>query len=135
MEGETRTATPGTTVKLDPYDVRRLVAGEDEPLRVIWIRWAPGGDQAYVSAGYYMTGANMHLQPRQANMPEDYLFWGAVHRSTPVSEPTSDFTLPGAGTSAGRARVRLQRWREDLGGCETSTPTCRVGDMRVGSRG
>ncbi len=122
VEGETRTATPGTTVKLDPYDVRRLVAGEDEPLRVIWIRWAPGGDQAYVSAGYYMTGANMHLQPRQADMPEDYLFWGAVHRSTPVSEPTSNFARPGPGTSAGRARVRLQGWREDLGGMRDLYP-------------
>ena len=87
VEGETRTATPGTTAKLAPYGVRRLHAQGDEPLRVLWIRWAPGGDQTYIDAGYYLTGANMHLQPAQSTLPEDYLFWDAIYRSAAVADP------------------------------------------------
>lgn len=76
VDGERWRATPGTTAKLEPYVVRRVKAGGDEPLRWLWIRWAPGGDQAYVDAGYYLTGANQHLQPVQADFGPDYLFWG-----------------------------------------------------------
>ncbi len=115
VEGETRTATPGTTAKLDPYDVRRLQALGDEPLRLLWIRWAPGGDQAYIDAGYYLTGANMHLQPAQSDMPDDYLFWGAVHRSDPVAPPASAAAAPAPGSAAAAASAALADHRDALG--------------------
>ena len=70
--------TTGSTVKLEPYVPRSVLAADDMALRMLWIRWAPGGDQAYVDAGYYLTGANQHIQPAQANFKPGYLFWGEV---------------------------------------------------------
>ena len=76
VDGERWRVTPGTTAKLEPYAMRRVTAGAGEPLRWLWIRWAPGGDQAYVDAGYYLTGANQHVQPSQADFAPGYQFWG-----------------------------------------------------------
>jgi quercetin dioxygenase-like cupin family protein len=115
VEGETRTATPGTTAKLAAYDVRRLHAQGDAPLCVLWIRWAPGGDQAYIDAGYYLTGANMHLQPAQSTLPEDYLFWDAIYRSVVVADPVSTAAAPAPGSAAEAAVAELARRRKALG--------------------
>lgn len=76
IDGERWRVTPGTTAKLEPYAVRRVVADDGEPLRWLWIRWAPGGDQSYIDAGYYLTGANQHVQPAQAHFRDGYQFWG-----------------------------------------------------------
>ncbi len=76
--GEASWVTTGSTVKLEPWAARRVEADTEEPLRIVWIRWAPGGDPRYIDAGYYLTGANQHRQPAQANFEEGYLFWGPV---------------------------------------------------------
>ena len=82
-EGIRTEITPGTTVKLDPYDVRRLEASSDAPLRILWFRWAPDGDQRYLSAGYYLTGANQHIQPTQSMLPETFHYWGKPYKNSP----------------------------------------------------
>jgi quercetin dioxygenase-like cupin family protein len=115
VEGRTQTATPGTTVKLDPYDVRRVVATSATPLRILWIRWAPHGDQAYLAAGYYLTGANQHVQPQQAALAEDYQYWGALYATEPVSTPTLPMIEPEDGTVYAAQREALQALREELG--------------------
>ena len=85
-EGIRTEITPGTTVKLDPYDVRRLEATSEAPLRILWFRWAPDGDQRYLSAGYYLTGANQHIQPTQSMLPETFHYWGKPYKnSLPVA--------------------------------------------------
>ena len=88
IEGESWLAESGTTAKLEPYDERRMAAVGDEPFRLLWIRWAPGGDQSYIDAGYYLTGANAHIQPDQADMPDDYAFWHADYAASPRERPT-----------------------------------------------
>ncbi|MGB0906066.1 MAG: cupin domain-containing protein [Maricaulaceae bacterium] len=94
IEQQSWAVTPGTTAKVEPYDVRRLSASKDGPLKVIWIRWAPGGDQKYRSAGYYLTGANQHVQPKSANMPEDYQFYGQDHSPSNSSAVNSEWMSP-----------------------------------------
>lgn len=87
---ESAHVTTGSTVKLEPYVVRSLEASAEEPLRLLWIRWAPGGDQAYVDAGYYLTGANQHIQPEQAKFEDDYLFWGGVDEAYGLVEAAAN---------------------------------------------
>ena len=89
VEGQTQTVTPGATVKLHPYDVRRVYASTDESLKLIWVRWAPNGDQRYIAAGYYLTGANQHIQPIEATLPPDYQFWGEGLATVAIPEPSS----------------------------------------------
>ena len=81
--------TTGGTVRLAPYAERRLQASSDAALRLLWIRWAPGGDQAYVDAGYYLTGANQHVQPEQANLPWDYQLWGEAFENEALEAPST----------------------------------------------
>lgn len=94
VEGRTQSVSPGTTVKLNPYDVRRVYAAAGEPLRIVWIRWAPNGDQRYLSAGYYLTGANQHIQPKQAVLPQGYQYWGERGRSEVINVPSVAIALP-----------------------------------------
>lgn len=115
VEGVTQTATPGTTVKLNPYDVRRAVATGDEPLRWLWIRWAPDGDQAFIDAGYYLTGANQHVQPTEATMPADYAFWNARYETAPVASPASPAATAAEGSVFAEAAVQLEERRRALG--------------------
>jgi quercetin dioxygenase-like cupin family protein len=115
VEGETERVSPGATVKLEPYAIRRLAASEQQALRVLWIRWAPGGDQAYIDAGYYLTGANQHLQPRQATMPDGYLFWGKAFDSERVSEPGAAVVPAEEGSFFERSAVALDAVRASLG--------------------
>lgn len=68
-------AYPGTSVRLDPLEPRRIEAGTDAPLRLLWFRFAPGGEQRYLDFGYYLTGSNFHAQPLEATMPADYQHW------------------------------------------------------------
>lgn len=97
VEGQAFRITRGATIKLEPYAQRRIVAADDAALRLLWIRWAPGGDQAYIDSGYYLTGANQHLQPAQADFSEGYQFWGEPDtESGPV-----DSSRPAAMTSVG----------------------------------
>ena len=46
VDGETRRVGPGTTLYHAPYADRRWVTVSEEPLRVVWARWAPDGDRA-----------------------------------------------------------------------------------------
>jgi quercetin dioxygenase-like cupin family protein len=115
VEGETQLAEPGTTVKLAPYDTRRVAAVGDTPFRLLWIRWAPDGDQAYIDAGYYLTGANQHNQPESADMPMDYSFWGAEYGVSPLHEPTLAVSPPVDGEHSGAAARGLAHARSALG--------------------
>jgi len=90
IEDESRAVTPGSTVKINPFDVRRLQTTSAEPLKVLWVRWAPGGDQQYIAAGYYLTGANQHIQPKVARLATDFKYWG----ETPLRADTQ--SLPAA---------------------------------------
>jgi quercetin dioxygenase-like cupin family protein len=115
VEGETWRLTPGATVKLHPYDVRRLRASPSVPLRLLWIRWAPGGDQAYIDAGYYLTGANQHIQPKQADLPEDYLFWDQVFENEALEQPSGPLLDPPPGSVYARSARALDGARRALG--------------------
>jgi quercetin dioxygenase-like cupin family protein len=114
-EGETQRVEIGSTVKLEPYDVRRVQATGDAPLKLLWIRWAPGGDQSYLAAGYYLTGANAHIQPDQADMPGDYLFWDAVYATTPVDAPATPVAEGAAGSFYAAQASALANGRQSLG--------------------
>ena len=126
VEGETERVSPGATVKLEPYVIRRLAASEKEALRVLWIRWAPGGDQAYIDAGYYLTGANQHLQPRQATMPDGYLFWGQVFETEVVSEPSATVVSAREGSFFESSAVALDAARASLGAVRELYPDVTV---------
>ena len=122
VEGETQTATPGTTVKLDPYDVRRASASGDEALRMLWVRWAPNGDQAFIDAGYYLTGANQHIQPADADLPRDYLFWDATFTTDVVDTPARSEAPAAEGSVYARARADLAERRAGLGAARDPYP-------------
>ena len=47
----------------------------EEPLKILWFSWAPAGDKSYLESGYYLTGSNIHQQPIQAVLPNDFNFW------------------------------------------------------------
>lgn len=113
VDEESWRVTPGAKVKLEPYAVRRLRASAQGPTKVLWIRWAPRGDVRYITAGYYLTGANQHVQPAQAHIPLDFEFWGAVNDNTPL-EP---WTLPAADadTYVTQQRAALTAELERLG--------------------
>ena len=115
VEGETQTVSPGTTVKLNPYDVRRIYATPGEPLKVLWIRWAPDGDQQYLAAGYYLTGANQHIQPVEGVLPQDYQYWGERLSTEPVPQPASPLRAVEGGSSSAAQATALAAAREKLG--------------------
>lgn len=122
VESVTQTATPGTTAKLNPYDVRRVEASDGEPLRILWIRWAPGGDQAYIDAGYFLTGANAHIQPAESDLPMDYLFWDAVYETKSVASPTTPLAPPPANSPFATAFQALADQRAALGSARDLYP-------------
>ena len=115
VEGKTQTVSPGTTVKLNPYDIRRIYALPGEPLKVIWIRWAPDGDQQYLAAGYYLTGANQHIQPKEAALSQDYQYWGERLSTVPVSQAASPMMTAGANSNYAVQLQALQVARGKLG--------------------
>lgn len=45
VDGETRRLRPGASIHASPYLEHRVVATSRVPLRVLWARWAPGGDR------------------------------------------------------------------------------------------
>ena len=65
----------GTSIKLDPLSERRIEVVSNTPLKLLWFRWAPAGDQKYLDYGYYLTGSNFHLQPLESVMPKNYEQW------------------------------------------------------------
>jgi quercetin dioxygenase-like cupin family protein len=70
----------GASIKIEPYEARSIRATSDVPFRALWFRWAPGGDATYLSFGYYLTGANFHVQPLEATLPSDYEQWADAKR-------------------------------------------------------
>ncbi|MDH3687676.1 MAG: cupin domain-containing protein [Myxococcales bacterium] len=73
----------GASIKVEPYEARSVHVTSEAPLRALWFRWAPGGDVTYLSFGYYLTGANFHIQPREATFPADYEHWDDAERPAP----------------------------------------------------
>ncbi|MCK5881506.1 MAG: hypothetical protein KAG18_06485, partial [Sinobacterium sp.] len=98
INGETIHAFTGTSIKLESLSERRVQVTSSTPLKLLWFRWAPGGDQTYLDYGYYLTGSNFHLQPLESVMPKNYQQWEERFRkrfiaidSTWVYEPTKEF--------------------------------------------
>ncbi len=50
-----REVTSGSTIYTKPGQVHKMVNLTDEPVRAIWIWWAPGGDAAVFAAPYEFT--------------------------------------------------------------------------------
>lgn len=65
----------GSSIKVEPYDNIRVEVTSKRPLKLLWFRWAPGGDERYLSAGYYLTGSNFQIQPKEAEIPKDFAVW------------------------------------------------------------
>ena len=126
VEGRTSRVSPGSTVKLAPYDVRRIDAFADTPLRLLWIRWAPGGDQAYIDAGYYLTGANQHVQPVQATMSWAHLFWGEVFVNEFLPAPTRTVVVAAERSSYASAEQSLRAARGELGEARDPYPGVEI---------
>lgn len=103
--------TTGSTIKLEPWVARSIEVAPSEPLRIVWIRWAPGGDQRYVDAGYYLTGANQHRQPAQASFEDGYLFWGPVDEAFGPVEPVRVAMSASTSPAVSSARASWDRAR------------------------
>ncbi len=73
--------TTGVSVKIEPNTTLRIEANNDEPVKFLYLSWAPGGQQDYLDAGYYLTGTNFYAQPLEATMPNDFEFWNDATRS------------------------------------------------------
>ena len=73
--GKTVKAYTGTSVKLESLTERRIKVTSSTPLKMLWFRWAPGGEQVYLDYGYYLTGSNFHAQPLESVMPANYEHW------------------------------------------------------------
>lgn len=65
----------GTSVKVEPDDNVRIEVTSKKPLKLLWFSWAPGGDERYLSAGYYLTGSNFQVQPEEAEIPKNFAVW------------------------------------------------------------
>ena len=72
---ETANVFTGTSVKVESGENVRITVTSTKPLKALWFSWAPGGDQQYLSAGYYLTGSNFHIQPMDAEIPKDFAYW------------------------------------------------------------
>lgn len=66
---------PGTSIAFDSYAKKRVEVTSTIPLKILWFSWAPQGDKTYLESGYYLTGSNIHIQPKQAILPEKFTFW------------------------------------------------------------
>lgn len=126
VEGETQRVTTGGTVRLAPYAERRLQASSDAALQLLWIRWAPGGDQAYIDSGYYLTGANQHIQPEQANLPWDYLLWDEAFENEALDAPSTPVSEAPAGSVYAAAAQALADRRRKLGTARDPYPTVPI---------
>ena len=74
---ETAKVAPGTSITFDSYAQKSVQVTSAEPLKILWFSWAPAGDKSYLESGYYLTGSNIHLQPIQAVLPNNFNFWEA----------------------------------------------------------
>jgi quercetin dioxygenase-like cupin family protein len=98
VNGKTIHAFTGTSIKLESLSERRLQVTSGTPLKLLWFRWAPGGNQVYLDYGYYLTGSNFHLQPLESVMPKNYQQWEERFRKkfvemdpAPIHEPKAGF--------------------------------------------
>ncbi len=82
-------AFSGTSVKLNSLVERGMKVTSEAPLKLLWFRWAPGGQQVYLDYGYYLTGSNFHAQPLESVMPANYEHWpeGARNRYEEINMP------------------------------------------------
>ena len=72
----------GTSIKFDSYTPKRVKVTSEEPLKILWFSWAPEGNKSYLESGYYLTGSNVHIQPIEAVLPNDFDFWNEVNTSS-----------------------------------------------------
>lgn len=94
VDDETIAAYTGTSVKLESLSQRRIKVVSDKPAKILWFRWAPAGDQAYLNYGYYLTGCNFHAQPLEAVMPDDFEQWDESERQRFTHRQHSALTEP-----------------------------------------
>ena len=62
VDDDTIAGYTGTSVKLESLSQRRIKVISAKPAKILWFRWAPEGDQAYLNYGYYLTGCNFHAK-------------------------------------------------------------------------
>ena len=67
--------SPGTSITFDSYAKKRVQVTSAAPLKILWFSWAPEGNKSYLESGYYLTGSNLHIQPIQAVLPNEFTFW------------------------------------------------------------
>ena len=115
VEGKTQTVAPGTTIRLNPYDQRQIYASADGPLKILWFRWAPDGDQRFITGGYYLTGANQHIQPIEAELESDVAFWGETFTTSPVATPSAAISNPDGSAIFAAQSVALELAKNSLG--------------------
>lgn len=94
VEGKTIQAYTGTSIKLDSLAERRIKVTSDSPLKLLWFRWAPGGQQTYLDYGYYLTGSNFHAQPLESVMPANYEQWEDSERKAFKELASSKVVMP-----------------------------------------
>lgn len=102
VAGETIRAYTGTSVKLESLTERRIKVTSGVPLKMLWFRWAPGGEQEYLDYGYYLTGSNFHAQPLESVMPPDYEHWEGSVRKAYIELTTPTLKLTQKGFYAGQ---------------------------------
>ncbi|MBE9539458.1 MAG: cupin domain-containing protein [Proteobacteria bacterium] len=90
VDGQTIHVHTGTSVKLESLSQRRIKVTSDTPLKLLWFRWAPGGQQVYLDYGYYLTGSNFHAQPLESVMPVNYEHWEESSRRALTEIKTAD---------------------------------------------
>ncbi len=76
----------GTSIKVEPNDNVRIETTSKKPLKLLWFSWAPGGDERYLSAGYYLTGSNFQVQPQEAEIPKNFAVWNENKRFKILSD-------------------------------------------------
>ena len=68
--GKTIDAGPGTIVFAAPGVEQSLTVTSQEPLRALWIQWAPNGDMSYMGRDYFFLEPVIP-QPRSASIAKD----------------------------------------------------------------
>lgn len=113
VDGKTIQAYTGTSVKLESLAERRVKVTSGTPLKLLWFRWAPGGQQEYLDYGYYLTGSNFHAQPLESVMPGNYEQWETSVRKT-FKELEATHTIAGGSDDFYAAQrtelAEMKRW-------------------------
>ena len=113
VDGNTIHAYTGTSVKLESLSQRRIKVTSNTPLKLLWFRWAPGGQQVYLDYGYYLTGSNFHAQPLESVMPANYEHWEESTRKAFEERDTAEATVPSRNSFIDQQQQQLAAMRKE----------------------